>query len=385
MRKALIIGGGIGGHTLAVALHQAGIAVELFERAPMLGEVGAGLGVWANAVRVLDRLGIGARIREIGMPLKRGEIVSWRGEVLSAMDIQSVATEAGAGCYVMHRADLLDAIVSQVPAGVARAGMECVRIEAGPDSVRVHFANGETAEGDVLIGADGLNSVVRTALWGDGPLRYSGQTCYRGVAHVMPAEPQVIRELSGPGKRSAVCPLDKNRIYWWAAINAPLGEKDTPEDRRAFLVEQYRGWPFSIADIIAATPRNAILRNDLTDRAPIPQWSQGRVTLLGDAAHPTTPNLGQGACMAIEDAMVLTRALVNQPTVEAAFRDYEQQRHARTAAVTKESWNFGMLARWKHPAAVWFRERLFRATPAFVLKNTLRRHVAFDVGGLKAE
>jgi 2-polyprenyl-6-methoxyphenol hydroxylase-like FAD-dependent oxidoreductase len=381
IKKAIIIGGGIGGHTLAVALHQAGIASQLFERAPQLGEVGAGLGVWANAVRVLDRLSIGARIREIGMPLERGEIVSWRGRVLSSMDIQGVATEAGAGCYVMHRADLLEAIVSKVPPGVARAGMECVRIEQGADSVRAHFQNGKTAEGDILIGADGINSVVRRTLWGEEPLRYSGQTCYRGVAHVPPDDSQVIREISGPGKRCAVCPLDKHRIYWWAAINSPLGEKDDPQKRRDYLVDQYRGWPFNISEAMAATPVNAVLRNDLVDRPPLARWSKGRVTLLGDSAHPTTPNLGQGACMAIEDAMVLARALASHATVDDAFGDYEQQRSERTAAVTKESWNFGMLALWKNPAAVELRELLFRSTPAFVLKRTLRRHVAFDVGG----
>lgn len=376
IKTALIIGGGIGGHTLAIALAKAGIEPRLFERAPQLGEVGAGLGVWANAMRVLDRLGVGQKVRKLGSPLRRGEIVSWRGRVLSVLDIEGVTNDLGAGCYLLHRAELLAAIAEAVPAGVARAGMRCVRIEQEGEKVRAHFENGEVAEADVLIGADGLHSVVRASLWGEEPLRYSGQTCYRGIAPLGPLEPQVIRELSGPGLRAAVCPLDARRVYWWAALNAPEGEADVPAERQNYLLDKFRGWPHGIVDFIAATPAASILRNDLVDRAPLPSWSRGRVTLLGDAAHPTTPNLGQGACMAIEDAPVLADALASTSCPATAFRVYETRRLTRTTSVTKASWNFGRLARWQHPAAVWLRETLFRSAPAFLLERSLREQVA---------
>lgn len=378
IRKVIIIGGGIGGHTLAVALQRAGIEAQVFERAAVMSEVGAGLGIWANAVRVLDSLGIGNRFRKIGLPLRRGEIVSSRGRVLTTIDMDSLTRGDVAGCYIVHRAELLDAIASQTASDTAHTGMECVEIKQTAKSVSALFKNGQSAEGDVLVGADGINSVVRATLWGDEPLRYSGQTCYRGVARIPPIDPQVVREIGGPGLRCAVCPIDAHRVYWWAALNADPGQPDSPKTRQEFLLEKYRGWPFGITDFIAATPSESILHNDLVDRRPLRQWSRGRVTLIGDAAHPTTPNLGQGACMAIEDAPVLTQALISQTTVEDAFREYESRRVKPTAAIIRDSWRFGQLARWQHPVAVQVRELFFRAIPTFLLKRSLRQQVDGD-------
>ncbi|HAB15301.1 MAG TPA: hypothetical protein DCE44_02510 [Verrucomicrobiales bacterium] len=379
--KALIIGGGIGGHTLAVALEKLGIASEIFERAPKAGEVGAGLGLWANAVSVLDRLGI--VVRDLGLPLLRGEGVSWRGGVLTKFDLQSVSAEAGADSYIVHRGELLDAIAARVSPGTVRAGKECVRLEQSDHSVLAYFKDGSSAEGDLLIGADGIHSTVRSALWGYTPVRYSGQTCYRGIAPLAPLEPQVLREILGRGQRCGICPLDRHRLYWWAALNRRSGEVDVPGDRRDFLLTCYRGWPHAIEDFIAATPPESILRKDLIYRKPIPRWSRGCVTLLGDAAHPTTPNLGQGACMAIEDAEVLAHAIASQSNIESVFCAYEARRVARTTAVTNDSWRYGQLARWQNPFAVTVRELIFRATPSFVVQRSLRRNVcpvAFRTG-----
>jgi 2-polyprenyl-6-methoxyphenol hydroxylase-like FAD-dependent oxidoreductase len=176
--------------------------------------------------------------------------------------------------------------------------------------------------------------------------------------------------------------LSNNRIYWFAALNAPEGKMIDFAERQQFLLAEYKDWLWEVPKIIAATPSEKILQNDLVDRVPIRQWSKGAVTLLGDAAHPTTPNFGQGACMAIEDAMILTRNLVRHANLTDALQSYEQARYERTASIVKQSWTFGTLATWKHPVAVRLREMMLRATPEFFTRQAIRKQAGFDAGNL---
>ena len=380
----LIIGGGIGGLTLAIALDRAGIRCEVFERAPELKEVGAGVGVWMNAMKVLDRLGVGERIREIGQPLQIAELCSEKGHVLSRTDIAKILGEPDAGCYLLHRAELHAALAEQLPEGVIRTNHECVRIEeTQEEGVTAHFADRTSAKGALIVGADGINSVVRAHLWGREKPRYSGQTAFRGVVDFqLPDLVHNMREIHGAGKRFGICPLSNDRIYWFATLNAPEGKMIDFAERQKFLLAEYKDWLWQAPEIIAATKSEKILQNDLVDRPPIDQWSRGAVTLLGDAAHPTTPNLGQGACMAIEDAMVLTRNLAGHTNLQDALQSYEQARHERTASIVNQSWTLGTLAKWKNPFAVRLREIILRATPESVARRAIRKQAGFDAGNL---
>ncbi|GIV98105.1 MAG: monooxygenase [Herpetosiphonaceae bacterium] len=377
----LIIGGGIGGVAAALALSSVGFPVRVFERAPQLREVGAGLALWSNAMRVLDQLGVGERIRQIAMPLRYAEVCTWGGSVLSRVGIEQVIGQ-GAANYVMHRAELHAAIAERLPAGVIETGAECVSFEQSGVGVIAHFKGREPARGSLLIGADGIHSVVRAALWGADRVRYSGQTCYRGIALMAPPDPYIIREVWGPGRRAGICPLDERRVYWWLALNAPAGERDDPARRRDFLLEQFSGWPFALPQLIAAT-NGDILRNDLIDRRPLQRWSSGRVTLLGDAAHPMLPNLGQGACTAIEDALVLARSIARYGPTAEALRRYEHERIGRTTRIVRQSWRMGGPVRWRNPLALRLREMLVRAIPAPILAQQLREQIGFDVGPLR--
>ena len=379
--SVLIIGGGIGGVAAALALCRVRVPVRLFERAPELSEVGAGLGLWMNALRVLDQLGVGERVRQLGAPLRVAEVCSAGGAVLSRLDLQDVMSDPDVANYVLHRADLHAALLEQLPAGVLSTGAECIGVEQNANGAIAHFDYGPPQRGSLLIGADGLHSVVRAALWGRDRTRYSGQTCYRGIAPVAPAEPHVLREVQGAGKRAAVCPLDEQRVYWWAAVNAPAATADAPAGRKRALLDEFGGWPFQVPEAIAVST-GTILRNDLVDRAPLKQWSQGRITLLGDAAHPMLPNLGQGACTAIEDGLVLARAVAQHGRTPRALEHYEAERIGRTTAVVRQSWNFGVPVRWEHPLAVRLREQLIRRTPSALLARTMRQHIGYDVGDL---
>jgi 2-polyprenyl-6-methoxyphenol hydroxylase-like FAD-dependent oxidoreductase len=380
-KPIIIIGGGIGGLTAALALQKIGVEVRVFERAPELKEVGAGLGLWLNAVLALDRLGVGEKIRSLASPLKFGELATPQGKVLSRMDIEKIIGVKDTGNFVMHRADLLSAVKDALPPGIIETDAECEKIEQDGGGVTAYFKNGKSVRGSLLIGADGLHSVVRKHLWGDSQLRYSGQTCYRGTAGIAAPEANLIREIQGAGKRGAVCPISEKRIYWWAALNAPRGEIDEPNKRREFLLKAFKGWGFGLPEMIAAT-ESEILRNDLVDRQPLPKWSRGRVSLLGDAAHPMLPNLGQGACTAIEDGFILSRNVAESGLNEEALKNYERARIPRTTKIVKQSWNFGIPVKWESFLAVWFREKLMTSLPESVTYNLMRDNVCYDVGKL---
>ena len=239
IERVLIIGGGIGGLTLALALNRAGIPNTVFERAPELKEVGAGVGMWANAFKVLDRLGAGDRVREIGMPLAVATLCTDAGRVLSVANLKEVVRGTQAACYVVHRAELHAALVRELPEGSIETDHECVGVEdTGASYVTAHFANGRSAKGTLVVGADGINSVVRAQLWGREKPRFSGQTAFRGVVHFDVPDKSLMREVHGAGKRFGICPMSKDRVYWYAAFNAPEGRMIDFDKRQERLLEE---------------------------------------------------------------------------------------------------------------------------------------------------
>ncbi len=232
-----------------------------------------------------------------------------------------------------------------------------------------------------MIGADGLHSVARASVVGDDAIRYSGQTCFRGVARLR-VEERALGEIQGRGQRGAVCPIDAETVYWWVAYNAPMGQVVEQQARREHLLGRYRDWPSTLEQAIAATPSDTILQNDLVDREPAQRYARGRVVLLGDAAHPTTPNLGQGANMAIDDSITLARALRDEADVPRALARYERERLPRTRRIVQQSWDFGRLCTWESAPAVWLRERMLPLTPQSALRRVLRSQIIENVGRL---
>lgn len=385
-QRVLIIGGGIGGMTLAAALHRVGIRADVFEQAPAIGEVGAGIALWPNARASLAQIGAADDAVRSCTPLRRSEGLNHHGRYLSAIDLAADLPEApGAHFHIVHRAALLAAITAQVPPDQIHTGHRCTALAETPTGVHANFAPAAptasadaapsasipTAEGDILVGADGIRSAVRPHIVQDA-VRYSGQTCCRGVTTFALEAPDVLREIQGPGQRCGIAPIGGGRVYWWTAHNAPAGQPMPAGQRQQELLRRFRGWPGQIEDLLAATPEEHILHNDLCDRTPVTGWSRGRVTLLGDAAHPTTPNLGQGANMAIDDGLVLARALREAPDAAAAFAQYERERLPRTTQIVRRSWQFGSLCRWQSAPGVALREALVRATPRALLRAELR-------------
>lgn len=360
MRTAIIIGAGIGGLAAAVALRRAGLRVKVLERAPEVREAGAGLTLWPNALRALSELGLDEIANQAGLA-GSGGIRSWRGEVLSHISQAELARRYGDPIVFFHRAELLAALL-EAAGGVdaVQAGRACSSVQQDETGVTARFEAGASERGDLLVGADGIHSVVRAALFGQAPVRYSGYTCWRGVAP-FPLEriAPYSGEMWGRGRRFGIVPLKGDRVYWFATANAPAGRPDSAAGRKQELLFLLKEFPDYVAALIQATPEGAILRNDINDRPPLSRWSVGRVTLLGDAAHPMTPNLGQGACQALEDAAVLGQVLKENPSVESALQEYERRRLAHANEVVATSWTIGKVAQWSNPLACWLRNRLY--------------------------
>jgi 2-polyprenyl-6-methoxyphenol hydroxylase-like FAD-dependent oxidoreductase len=374
---AIIIGGGIGGLAAAIALRQGGLAVAVYERTLTWQAVGAGLSLWPNALHALRKLGLGAPMEALGTPQADAVIRTKRGEPLARLPAREMARRFGSPLIGIHRADLQQILLEALGAGVVRRGAECVGIEEHSAGVRATFADGSRAEGAVLVGADGLRSTVRARLWGSAPPRYAGYTAWRGVT---PSDTRAVAgEWWGRGARFGAVPLSEGRVYWFASVTAPEGGPDAPGERKQALLRRFDGWDAPVLAMIAATDEAAILRNDIFDRDPLPRWGCGRVTLLGDAAHPMTPNLGQGAGQALEDAVVLGACLCAGSNPSAALREYETQRRARTAAVVQQSRLFGQLAQSERRPVCWLRDALFRWTPTGLQFQQLRRFAGYRV------
>lgn len=358
MIRALIVGGGVGGLAAAVALERAGADPQVFERAPAIREIGAGLSLWANAIRGLERIGLAAAIDSVGVAYEVGGVRTAAGATISPAAFGELRKLLGTPVIVVHRAELLAALIAAVPPVRLHLGAACVDVRETGSGVEVFFEDGGSARGDVLIGADGLHSVVRRHLHGAAPPRYAGCTAWRAV---VPFDTRgvVAGESWGDGMLFGQVPISGNRVYWYATRPAdPGGRSDSPKKE---LLDLFGGWHAPIAALIDAAEESAILRNDIYDRPPIQQWGRGRMTLLGDAAHPMTPFLGQGACQAIEDAAALGECFAGAADPVAALRRYESRRIRRANSFVTRSRLVGQIARLRQPLLVKIRNAALRA------------------------
>ena len=344
--RIAIVGGGIGGLALAGFLLRAGVASTVYEQAPELAEVGAGLVVAPNAVRLLRHLGVLDRFLLRAVPLDIGwEFRRWQdGRVLSAEDLAGNCERLfGERTFTSHRADLLDAIRSAVPRGAIRLGMRCTAVEVTSDDAVLTFADGTRVEADVVIGADGVHSVVRGVIAEPAPPVFSGMCAFRATVPIGSAPVFARRRAQtlwiGPDHHLVHYPISAG-----AAINlvafAPAGEFaieswSATASTEEFLAE-FAGWDDRLTELIRVVDTPG--RWTLLDREPLTHWSSARLTLLGDAAHPMFPFFAQGAAQSLEDAAVLANCLAAEPaTPDRALRRYESFRIGRTTRLQEMS------------------------------------------------
>jgi 2-polyprenyl-6-methoxyphenol hydroxylase-like FAD-dependent oxidoreductase len=363
--RALVVGAGIGGLATAIALQRTGREVLVLERSRELVEVGAGISLWPNAVKALRRLGIGDVVEAAGAPAHDAAFRSRRGAQLGASITNQLQGRFGAPLVLIHRARLQAVMRRAVGADSIRLGAECAAVEQEEAEATVRLVGGGLERGAVVIGADGLHSRVRSALFADGPPRYAGITAWRGV---VPLDDTLRRRITsgesfGRGSLFGVARLNGSQAYWWASGRRAESEGDEPAVEKSLLLRAFSGWHAPVPELIAATPPEAIIRTCLYDRSPLERLNLGRAALAGDAAHPMLPNLGQGACQAIEDAVVLSEELAATDDVVVALARYSGRRSRHTAGVVKASRQMSRIAHLRNPLAAGLRNAVLRASP----------------------
>jgi 2-polyprenyl-6-methoxyphenol hydroxylase-like FAD-dependent oxidoreductase len=367
--RVIVVGGGIAGLSAAIGLRRSGHEVIVLERAPRIDPIGAGLTLFANAMSALDRLGMRDAVAAQGAPAKRSAILTWEGRELA-----QVPRDLLEGTIAIHRADLQRELAAA--AGEVRLGAKITAVEQHDDGVVARGADGSEERGDLLVGADGLSSIVRSAIADVRP-RYAGYTAWRGVSPV-PVEPGRLTESWGVGERFGLVDIGGGRTYWFATKNAPEGEPDEPEGRKAEMRRRFSAWHEPITAIADSADESAILRNDVYYLEPLPRWSEGRVVLVGDAAHATTPGVGQGAAQAIEDAVVLADRLAPSGDLATALGEYEAIRRPRAEAVLKLSRRTDKAAL-ASPLGWRFRNAIVRRLPERAQRRQLEPLVRYEL------
>ncbi|MFM8821282.1 MAG: FAD-dependent monooxygenase [Phenylobacterium sp.] len=343
---ALVVGGGVGGLTAALALARKGLSVTLVEQAPVLGEVGAGLQVSPNATRVLFSLGLEAALSALAFRPEAVEARGWRrGQEISRAPLGETARRRyGFPYFHMHRADLVAVLAEACradPRITLRLGerVEACQRDGTPSLV---LASGERIGANVLVGADGIRSVVREALFGPAAPRFTGNVAWRGLIPADRLEGADLRPVAalwmGPGAHFVHYFVRGGTLVNFVGVverDDWREESWSSRGEAADLRRDFAGWHPTVRRIVEAAPEDACFRWALFDRDPLPRWSRGAASLLGDACHPTLPFMAQGACMAIEDAAVLAACLAGRARedVPDALQRYEALRRPRTAGI----------------------------------------------------
>ena len=357
-RKAIVVGGGIAGLASAIGLRERGWYVDVLEQAPAFEEVGAGLSLWPNALNALDGLGVGAVVREKSVLDGEAGIRDERGRWLSRTDVAEIRNRFG-HIALVHRATLLDILRSALPSECLKAGVAVAHVTADG---RVQSADGEL-RGDLVLGADGLNSTVRRAVWPDAPApRYAGYTAWRYVTR-RPVDVGPGGETWGHGERFGYATLSDGRVYCFATANVDEGADGGD---LAKLRDRFGDWHDPVPRLLEESDDADLLHHDLYDLPPLSTYVKDRVALVGDAAHAMTPNLGQGACQALEDAVVLARR-----ATDGDLAAYDAERRPRATMISKRSARIGRVAQLQATPAVAVRNLVMKLTPASAMLRSL--------------
>jgi salicylate hydroxylase len=339
--KVIVVGAGLGGLTAAAALHSKGIDVVLLEQASQLGEIGAGVQLAPNAMKVMRALGLEQRAAEAGFEPDSHVVRNWESsEVLALTPYKGVLSKVfGAAYYGYHRADLHDILRSAVPPGSIRLGARCIGVREEGDQAVALLADGTEVRGDAIVGADGIHSAVRASLFGVENPRFTGNACWRGMTPASALAPGLIDPdmtvWFGPGGSVVHYYIRGGTMVNWVAAfesDAWAEESWNAQGSRDEMLARFADWHPTIVSLLSNSSH--YLKWGLFDRDPLPVWSSGRVTLMGDACHPMLPYLAQGACMAIEDGYAVAHALDRgRDDIPNALLAYEQARRERTARV----------------------------------------------------
>jgi 2-polyprenyl-6-methoxyphenol hydroxylase-like FAD-dependent oxidoreductase len=342
--KAIVIGAGIGGLSTAIGLRRIGMDVTVYERMPELREVGSGLTLWVNAMRALEKLGAADEIRSRGARVDEIANLTWQGKTLKTLPISRIGDKYDTPSYSIHRGELQSGLAKVLGTEHVEVGAQLTGFSQDASGVTARFADGREERGDLLVGADGINSAVRAQMVGKSEPRYSGYTCWRSAVklehELLP--PTRYIQVYGPRSNFGVFPIGPHHWSWYATqMTPPTAAMAVGPERKQEALEVFRDWCDPVPAVIEATDDGGVVRQDISDRRPIEEWANGRVVLVGDAAHPTTPALGQGGCMAIEDAVVLAKELCLGDDIAAGLNRFVRTRRGRANGIVRQAHRHG--------------------------------------------
>lgn len=368
-RRIGVVGAGIAGLATAIGLQRRGHDVTVIEQRTDTSS-GAGISIWPNALAALDHLGLGDAVRAAGGRITAGAARWHDGTWLRRPETERIVRALGEPLVVVQRSGLRDVLTEALPEGALQYGLAATDLAATGDGVRLHLSDGSARTFDAVVGADGTNSVVARHLNGPLSQRYVGYTAWRGVA-AYALDPDLAGKTLGPGVETGHVPMGPDLTYWFATERAPEPRR-APEAELAYLRAKFARWADPLPSILAATDPSDVLRDDLYDRTPARCWARGPIVLVGDAAHPMRPHLGQGGCQGLEDAAILAAFVDQAPDLAAAFARFASFRRRRVTSVVRES---ALLGRAVNARPDLLSAALSRAT-AMVPDVILMRHLA---------
>jgi 2-polyprenyl-6-methoxyphenol hydroxylase-like FAD-dependent oxidoreductase len=354
-----IIGAGIGGLTTALILKQKKIEVKIYEGSPAIKPVGAGIILANNAMQVMKKLGLQEKLEKVGNKLSCMKITDINLKPISVTDLSFFEQKYKVSNLAIHRGELQRILAETIGYEHINLSKRVLEIEK-KDYYNLTFDDGSSLETQTIIGADGIKSIIRNQLFEKTKIRNANQICWRGIAEIdLPKKyHNELNEAWGKGKRFGFVKISATKVYWYALINTPK-----QVDSQANLLNLFQEFHTDILNIIETTPSNQIIFSEITDLTPIKKWYQDNLCLIGDAAHATTPNLGQGACQAIEDAYILGKCLEENHDMQEAFEAYNFRRIKKAHTIVNTSWQIGKLAEFDSDLGVWFRNKLMGLLP----------------------
>jgi 2-polyprenyl-6-methoxyphenol hydroxylase-like FAD-dependent oxidoreductase len=360
MHRPVIIGAGIAGLTFGIALRQFGIESEIYESAPALEPIGAGIWMAPNAMQIFDRLGLAHQIVAAGIEIEQVSVVDAHLQEIASVDQTRSKAKFAFPIIAIQRAELHRILLGAFGAGALRLGKRLAAIENIFETPAAIFEDGTSAPGSFLIGADGVHSATRKAVFGDARLRQTGQICWRGLADFeLPKEfRRRTIEMWGRASRMGIADVGHGKAYWFLVKKYAKGER--PRVSREALLNIVEGYTDAAAKLIEATPIHAVNEVELQDLPPRLPWSRGKVCLIGDAAHPMTPNMGQGGAQAVEDAYSLAHFVSANSDPLQVFEAFQQRRFRKVKSIVSSSFYSGEFI---HSGWPRLRDFLFRITP----------------------
>jgi len=373
-----IIGGGIAGLTAAIALAQKGIQTTIFEAAPEVKPVGAGIVLAANAMQAYRRLAIDSDIIPLGKQLSGFDILSSSGKLITRTDTSFLSVDDAPDNFTIHRAVLHNVLLSKIPASSIHTNKRLKSFEQKEKEIILHFEDGTSHVTNYLIAADGIHSPVRKQLVPESVHRYAGYTCWRAVVNTAQFNEAGSSETWGAKGRFGIAPLAGDKVYWFACINAPQNDAKMRSLKVADLQREFASYHQDIQTLLNQTSDDALIWSDIIDIRPLQHFAFNNIVLIGDAAHATTPNMGQGACQAIEDAIVLADELSRHTTPQEAFKFFEKRRLARTRDITNTSWVLGRMAQMENGLLCRLRNAFLRALPEKIKQAQVKKVLKVD-------